>query len=189
MQSVFWRRSWSIQEASPSMVVVAGLTSHANTGTVKTGRTICSWNQLDKQKASSTCFKPHVISFRDICVTTTFTPAETNSLKTFIYESHTHIHVLISESMLYTNLLVHYTRLGTQRFPLLCLFPRPCFKPHAISFRGICVTTKLLQQRPTTSRTFIYESHYIREHSYSCLSFWAHALYPLVISLFHMWYS
>ena len=128
------------------MVVVAGLTSHANTGTVKTGRTICSWNQLDKQKASSTCFKPHVISFRDICVTTTFTPAETNSLKTFIYESHTHIHVLISESMLYTNLLVHYTRLGTQRFPLLCLFPRPCFKPHAISFRGICVTTKLLQQ-------------------------------------------
>ena len=157
-RACFWRRCWNKQEAALAVAVVASLTSHANTGTVKTGRTICSWNQLDKQKASSTCFKPHVISFRDICVTTTFTPAETNSLKTFIYESHTHIHVLISESMLYTNLLVHYTRLGTQRFSLLCLFPRPCFKPMP-SHLEVFVWRQSYSSRPTAWITFIGESH------------------------------
>ena len=153
------------------MIVVAGLTSHANTGTVKTGRTICSWNQLNKQKASSTCFKPHVISFRDICVTTTSTLAETNSLKTFIYESHTHIHVLISESMLYTNLLVHYTRLGTQRFSLLCLFPRPCFKPMP-SHLEVFVWRQSYFSRDQQPQEHWYMNHitYVNIHNHVCLS-------------------
>ena len=171
MQSVFWRRCWSIQEASPSMVVVAGLTSHANTGTVKTGRTICSWNQLDKQKASSTCFKPHVISFRDICVTTTFTSAETNSLRTFIYESHIHIHVFISEGMLYTNLLVHSTRLDTQRFPLLCVFQDLALN-HMPFHLEVFVWRQSYFSRDQQPQEHSYMNHitYVNIHIHVCLS-------------------
>jgi hypothetical protein len=44
---------------------------------------------------------------------------------------------------------------------------RPCFIQNVISFRDTCVTTQLLQQRPTASVTFICESHI---HVYVCLS-------------------
>jgi len=49
----------------------------------------------------------------------------------------------------------------------------------------ICVTTNLLQQRPTASINI----HTWITYSYSCLSFWVHAWYQFVISLHQIWYS
>ena len=48
----------------------------------------------------------------------------------------------------------------------------------------ICVTTNLLHQRPTASINI----HTWITYSYSCLSFWVHAIYQSVISL-QIWYK
>jgi hypothetical protein len=77
---------------------------------------------------------------------------------------------LSSECMLYTDLLYHSTKFDTQIVPLLCLFQDLALNNMSFHFGDICVTTQLLQQRPTASIAFIWESHYIREHSYVCLS-------------------
>ena len=46
------------------------------------------------------------------------------------------------------------------------------------------MTTKLLQQRPIASINI----HKWTTYSYSCLSFWVHALYRFVVSLHQIWY-
>ena len=126
---------------------------------------------ISQTKSSSTCFKPHVISFGDICVTTTFTSAETNSLKTFTYVSHTHIHVCISEGVLYTNLLVHSTRLGTQRFPLLCLFQDLALY-HMPFHLEIFVWRQSYFSRDQQPHKQSYDNHitYVNIHIHVCLS-------------------
>ena len=116
-------------------------------------------------------FKPHVISFRDICGTTTFTSTETNSLRTFIYESHIHIHVFISESMLYTNLLVHSTRLDTQRFPLLCIFQDLALN-HMPFHLEVFVWRQSYFSRDQQPQEHSYMNHitYVNIHIHVCLS-------------------
>jgi hypothetical protein len=161
-KACFWRRCWSIQEASSSVVVVTGLTSHANT--------ICR-------------LALNNMSFHlNICVTTNLLqqrPTASINIHTWITYSYSCLSFWVHAWYQFV-ISLHQIWYSNQNLALNNM---------SFHFGDICVTTQLLQQRPTSSITFIWESHYIREHSYSCLYFWVHALYPFVVSFFHVWFS
>ena len=127
------------------MVVVAGLTSHANTGTVKTGRTIFSWRQLDRQKASPPCFPPMPFHLNIYGTTNLLQQRPIASINIHKWTTYSYSCLSFWVHALY-RFVVSLHQIWYPKLSVTMFISRPYFKPQVISFRGICVTTKLLQQ-------------------------------------------
>ena len=147
---------------------------------------------------SRPCFKQNVISFWSYLCDDTVSSAETNSLNSIHMRITLHTWAFIFMSVFLSSCFLPICRiilpcliLKAFIYTIVCSYTCRLYWDHALQLPYwkfaalLCLTLlwRLLacRRRPSCTISCIFESLYIREHSYTCLSFWLHALYRFVL--------
>ena len=147
---------------------------------------------------SKPCFKQHVISFWRYLCDDTVTSAETNIFNNIYMRITLNTWAFIFMSVFLSSCFLPICRiilpcliLKAFIYTIVCSYTCRLYWDHVLQlpywkFAALLCLTLLwrlfaCRRRSSCTISCIFESLYIREHSYTCLSFWLHALYRFVL--------